>query len=73
LVDDGVNGRLVPVNDRQALVSVMEQLIWQHDLLKTMGSNSLEKVREQFDWDRTVDRYLAVYDELLGQKQLDSE
>jgi len=68
LVEDGVNGRLVPVNDRQALANVMEQLVWREDLLKTMGSNSLEKVRTQFDWDRTVERYLDVYDELLGQQ-----
>ncbi len=67
LVEDGVNGRLVPVTDQLALASVLEQLVWQPDLLKTMGDNSLVKVRKQFDWDRTLERYLAIYDELLGQ------
>jgi len=66
LVEDGVNGRLIPVGDTKALAGIMEQLVWQPGLLQSMGRHSLAKVRAEFDWDKTVDRYLAVYDELLG-------
>jgi len=66
LVEDGVNGRLVPTGDTKALASVMEQLVWQSELLQGMGRHSLEKVRKQFNWEHTVAEYLAVYDELLG-------
>ncbi|MCP4127581.1 MAG: glycosyltransferase, partial [Gammaproteobacteria bacterium] len=65
LVEEGHNGRLVPVNDPQALAGVMEQLVRQPDQLTTMGDNGLERVRSQFDWDVTVERYLSIYDELL--------
>ncbi len=65
LVEEGHNGRLVPVNDPQALAGVMEQLVRQPDLLTVMGDNGLERVRSQFDWDVTVEKYLSIYDELL--------
>jgi sugar transferase (PEP-CTERM/EpsH1 system associated) len=69
LVEDGVNGRLVPVSDQQTLASVMGQYIGQSDSLKAMGRNSLNKVTRQFNWNNTVAKYLAVYDDLLGRKQ----
>jgi sugar transferase (PEP-CTERM/EpsH1 system associated) len=69
LVEEGVNGRLVPVGDHRMLAGVLEQLIEQPSRLKTMGSHSLDKVRKQFNWDNTVAEYLAVYDDLLGRKQ----
>ncbi len=69
LVTDEVNGRLVPVGDSQGLARVVAQLIGQPEYLKTMGSNSLDKVRRQFNWDNTVTEYLAVYDALLGQQR----
>jgi sugar transferase (PEP-CTERM/EpsH1 system associated) len=69
LVTDGVNGRLVPVGDSQTLSSVMEQLVRQPELLQEMGRQSMERVRNQFEWERAVAEYLSVYDELLGHKQ----
>lgn len=69
LVEDGVNGRLVPVGDHQSLAGIIEQLIRQPDHLKAMGIRSLEKVKKQFNWDNTVAEYLAVYDGLLETKQ----
>ncbi len=69
LVTDEVNGRLVPVGDPHSLAEVMAQLIGQPEHLKTMGSNSLDKVRRQFNWDNTVEEYLAVYDALLERTQ----
>ncbi len=71
LLEDGVNGRLVPVNDHQTLVSVLDQMISQKELLKSMGSLSLQKVGQKFNWNKTVDRYLAVYDDLLDRNQDD--
>jgi len=66
LVEEGVNGHLVPRGNHEALADSMDKLIHSTGSRKSMGAASLEKVRAEFDWNRTVAGYLAVYDELLG-------
>jgi len=36
------------------------------------GANSRQRVCQHFDWGRTVDAYLNVYDELLGRSTITS-
>lgn len=66
LVEDGVNGRLVPVGNTSALADALLELVEDDGLRHRMGSAALEGVRLRFDWDRAVSEYLGVYDELLG-------
>lgn len=68
LVDDGINGHLVPVNDHVALASVLGDLVENQSTREQMGEAGLERVRRTFNWDRTVANYLGVYDALLGIK-----
>jgi sugar transferase (PEP-CTERM/EpsH1 system associated) len=66
LVEDGVNGRLVPVGDAPALAEAVLGLLEDDRARRRMGDAALQGVRLRFDWDRAVSEYLGVYDGLLG-------
>ena len=66
LVEDGQNGYLVPVGDPALLAKAIATMIAEPELIRAMGSCAYEKVAEKFNWDRTVESYLSVYDELLA-------
>ncbi len=66
LVEDGVNGRLVPKGDPAAITACLQEFAGDRKLGTTMGEAGLEKVRSQFKWDKTVEQYVSVYDGLVG-------
>jgi len=66
LITEGVNGCLVPVGDVMALASCCKELLTEPDKLALYGKNSLNKARQYFDWENTVEGYCSVYDQLLG-------
>ncbi|MEZ5571772.1 MAG: TIGR03088 family PEP-CTERM/XrtA system glycosyltransferase [Halioglobus sp.] len=66
LVKDGVNGALVPVQDELTLAAAITALSDSAQERTRQGANARQFVCQQFDWDRTVDGYMSVYDELLG-------
>ncbi len=66
LIEDGVNGRLVPVGDASALADAIFELLESPALRESMGDKNLKKVAASFCWSKTVDQYLSVYDRLLG-------
>lgn len=66
LVTDGENGLLVLVDDVQALTDGIEKLVSDKALRENMGNNSLERIRSSFNWQKTVEQYLSVYDKLLA-------
>ena len=66
LVSDGRNGRLVDAGDPGALARVLVELAAAPETRRAMGRAGLERVRRQFNWDKTVEAYLGVYDELLA-------
>jgi len=65
LVEHGVNGYLAESGDVDQLGSHISRLLKSKAQRKMMGQASLDLVRNRFDWKRTVDAYLGVYDELL--------
>jgi sugar transferase (PEP-CTERM/EpsH1 system associated) len=65
LIEEGINGYLVPVGDTEVLSCDLKKILADPKALALYGENSLHKVRQFFDWDRTVEQYLAVYDQLL--------
>ncbi len=69
LIDEGLNGYLVPVGDAVALANRLQGILADPQTLALYGEKSLNKVRQNFDWNRTVDEYLGVYDQLLGRAQ----
>jgi glycosyltransferase involved in cell wall biosynthesis len=66
LIDDGDNGRLVPVSDPRALADAIAGMIAKPETIREMGERGREKVQQRFNWTRTVDDYLTVYDEVLA-------
>ncbi|HEY6131846.1 MAG TPA: TIGR03088 family PEP-CTERM/XrtA system glycosyltransferase [Halioglobus sp.] len=66
LIEEGFNGSLVPVGDCQALSNAMAFLLENDEERVRQGANARQRVCQQFNWGRTVNAYLGVYDELLG-------
>jgi sugar transferase (PEP-CTERM/EpsH1 system associated) len=66
LVDEDVNGMLVPAADPQALAQAIGLYTGDEALMRRHGEAGRLKVTEHFGWNRCVERYLGVYDELLG-------
>lgn len=70
VVEDGVNGRLVPVRDSASLTSAVEELASMPELRTKMGAVSAEKARREFDEDRVVDIVMSTYREVADRKGL---
>jgi sugar transferase (PEP-CTERM/EpsH1 system associated) len=70
LVEEGFNGSLVPVGNVQALSNALVALLQSDSERARQGLNARQRVCSEFDWDRTVNAYLGVYDELLGRSTL---
>lgn len=66
LVEHGVNGYLSSPGDFNLMGANISQLFLSEEKRKKMGQASLERVRDIFDWNSTVESYLAVYDGLLA-------
>jgi len=66
LVEEGFNGSLFSVGDVQGFSSALVSLLEDDEERARRGSNARARVCSRFDWNRTVDAYLDVYDELLG-------
>ncbi|CAA0123440.1 N-acetyl-alpha-D-glucosaminyl L-malate synthase [Halioglobus japonicus] len=66
LVEQGYNGSLIPAGDHVALADALAALLKNDGNRMKQGENARQRVCHRFDWDRTVEAYLHVYDELLG-------
>ena len=67
VVDDGVNGLLVPVGDAGALASAIEKLLASFDLREQMGKAARLKALDEFDERKVTQDIIAIYDELLAE------
>ncbi len=66
VIEDGVNGRLVPPEDAGALAAALEDLLRRSDAAVRLGRAGQCTVRERYTWERVVEQFEAVYDEVLG-------
>lgn len=66
LVEDEVTGSLFPAGNHVALADALAALLRDDGERARRGDNARQRVCQQFDWDRTVEAYLHVYDDLLG-------
>ena len=62
VVDDGVNGFLVPVKDSKALAKKIKILIENETMRDEFGKASRKKAVEEFDVKVVVEQYLRLYD-----------
>lgn len=65
LVQDGTTGLLFPAGDADALARAISTLIDDPALRQGMGQAGEARIRADFDWQRTVNNYLSLYDALL--------
>jgi len=62
VVDDGVNGFLVPIKDAKTLAKKIEILINDENLRNRMGQRALEKAKNEFDVKKVVKQYMKYYE-----------
>lgn len=62
VVDDGVNGFLVPVKDGNALAEKIKILVEDENMRNKFGKASRKKAVEEFDVKVVVEQYLRLYD-----------
>ncbi|MCL4371207.1 MAG: glycosyltransferase family 4 protein [Chloroflexi bacterium] len=63
LIEDGVNGFLVPVDDRTQIVSAVRKLLHDKEVRDGFVERSKEKVKDS-SWDRLVDTVVATLDQV---------
>ena len=72
VVGDGVTGFLVSADDPAAFIDRVVQLVRDGNLRKAMGAAARRRVAEHFALDDVAQRYLGVYEELLGGRRIRS-
>ena len=61
VVDDGINGFLIPIKDSEALAQKLRILIEDKELRVRMGKASREKAEREFDLEKVIERHLEIY------------
>lgn len=61
IVDDGVNGRLVPAGDVDRLREALVQMLTDTDGTRRMGDRARDTVQRTFSMDQTAQAYLELY------------
>ena len=67
VVDDGINGFLVPVRDSEALASKLRLLIDSKELRQQMGRAARVKAEREFSLGSVVSKHLEIYNEISQQ------
>ena len=65
IIDDGVTGLIVPIDDVDALAAAISRLLDDPSLRERLAENALEHVNKRFSLKGMVDATEKVYDEIL--------
>jgi len=68
LIQDGVTGFTVPVDEPQALAQRLAQLLSDEELRRRMGKQAAEFAR-QYSWELIAQRILQLYQEVVSETQ----
>jgi glycosyltransferase involved in cell wall biosynthesis len=66
VVQDGVNGYMVPPRNPEMLAARVIDLLENRELAKVMGARTIDLIRGEFSLDQILDHYTALYSELLS-------
>jgi glycosyltransferase involved in cell wall biosynthesis len=66
IIDDGVNGRLFPVDDEAALARALHDALTDRPHAAAMGVRARETVETRYDIRQTAERWRAAYAEVLA-------
>jgi len=64
IVEDGVNGLLVPPGDVKALSDAIRRFAKDTDLCKRMGEQARKIIDEKFNWNRIISNLISLYREV---------
>lgn len=67
VVDDGVNGFLVPVKDSEALAKKLRILFEDKELRVRMGKAAREKAEREFSIEEVIEKHLEIYNKIWQQ------
>jgi glycosyltransferase involved in cell wall biosynthesis len=65
IIQNGVNGLLVTPEDPVAWAAALDRVLSDSDLAAQLGTAAVRRARDDFPFERTIDRTLAVYREAL--------
>jgi L-malate glycosyltransferase len=65
IIDDSLNGYVVPSDDINKIVNILNKLIHDQGLRNLIGSRAREKVIEKFNWEDDVDKMICIYKSLI--------
>jgi glycosyltransferase involved in cell wall biosynthesis len=65
IIESGFNGFLTKIGDVNDLADKMELLLENKNLREKMGENGYNYVRKNHDWEKLVEDYLKIYNNLL--------
>ena len=66
VIEDGVNGRIVPIDDAPALAGAIRDLLESPDLRRAMGARARALVEARHAYPVSAERHLAIYAEALA-------
>lgn len=66
LIEDGITGRLVPPGDTGALTGALDEFHHRPGDAVHLGRAAALRMHADFTWARMVERFEAVYDDVLG-------
>ena len=66
VIEDNVTGRLIASGQSTPLADALADFARRSDAALRLGRNGQRRVRESYGWERVVEQFEAVYDEVLG-------
>ena len=67
IIEDGINGMLVPSDDSRALADCLAKLYENEEMRRRLGRNARATIEERFSLGKTLGSLCRVYDEVLTQ------
>ncbi len=67
LVEDGKSGRVTPAGDVAAMREALRQMVADRELRARLGEGAARRIAEDFSIERTVEKTLALYQEVLAE------
>jgi len=64
VIDQGITGILVPSKDPETLAEAILKLSGDKELRIRMGLEGRRKAEREYDWDKIVEDYIAIYDKM---------
>jgi len=72
LIDDGINGIIVPYKDENALAEAIIKLLGNSDLRKRLGEGGREKILDEFNIGKQVTELVRIWEMILNKKVLEN-